>query len=67
LHVLGDFYSADYVRFWTRALKAFPALHVFGFTAHDPKSEIGARLWDMTKSSYERFALRFSGLAEFVR
>jgi hypothetical protein len=55
LHVLGDFYSLDYVRFWTRALKAFSALHVFGFTAHDPSGEIGHMLW-------ARFAIRFSGL-----
>jgi hypothetical protein len=64
LHVLGDFYSLGYVKLWERALSAFPALHVFGFTAHDPKSEIGARLWDITNSLYDRFSLRFSGLAE---
>lgn len=64
LHVLGDFYSLDYVRLWERALQAFPALHVFGFTAHDPASEIGSALWDITNLLYERFALRFSGFAE---
>jgi hypothetical protein len=62
LHVLGDFYSLDYVRFWTRALSAFPALHVFGFTAHDPASEIGAALFDLVNSNFDRFSLRFSGL-----
>src|SRR4051812_47158482 len=45
LHVLGDFYSTAYVQLWANALKAFPALHVFGFTARDPVSdEIGAML-----------------------
>lgn len=63
LHILGDFYSLDYVKLWERALKAFPALHIFGFTAHQPDSEIGARLWDITNSLYQRFAVRFSGLA----
>jgi hypothetical protein len=41
LHVLGDFYSEDYVRFWTSALDRFPALHVFGFTARLPGTPIG--------------------------
>lgn len=62
LHVLGDFYSADYVRLWTRALQAFPALHVFGFTARLPGSEIGDLLWTLTEESWDRFAIRFSGL-----
>ena len=33
LHVLGDFYSVDYVKVWERWLDEFPALHVFGYTA----------------------------------
>ena len=32
LHVLGDFYSTDYVNFWANALRAYPSLHVFGYT-----------------------------------
>jgi hypothetical protein len=64
LHVLGDFYSTGYVQLWANALKAFPALHVFGFTAHDPHtSEIGAMLWRMTSDQWQRFAVRFSGLS----
>jgi hypothetical protein len=63
LHVLGDFYSLGYVRLWRRALDAFPALHLFGFTAHPVDSEIGAELYDITQTLYHRFALRFSGLA----
>ena len=62
LHVLGDFYSLEYVKLWQRALKAFPALHVFGFTAHDPESEIGAALWTLTEADWGRVAIRFSGL-----
>lgn len=61
LHVLGDFYSPDYVRFWTSALDRFPALHIFGFTAHHPESEIGAMLFDVAADSWQRFAVRFSG------
>jgi hypothetical protein len=63
LHVLGDFYSLDYVRFWTAALDAFPALHVFGFTARDPaRDEMGAMLLRMATRDWQRFAVRFSGL-----
>lgn len=62
LHVLGDFYSADYVHFWTLALETFPALHVFGFTARLPGTEIGDLLWALTEKDWGRFAIRFSGL-----
>lgn len=61
LHVLGDFYSLDYVRFWTSALDRYPALHIFGFTAHDPSGEIGAELYRISASCWDRFAVRFSG------
>lgn len=36
LHVLGDFYSLEYVEFWARMLKHHPGLYLFGFTAHAP-------------------------------
>jgi hypothetical protein len=32
LHVLGDFYSVEYVNLWKRMLKIIPQLHVFGYT-----------------------------------
>lgn len=63
LHVLGDFYSLGYVRLWKRALSAFPALHVFGFTARDPRQdEIGIVLRRMASADWRRFAVRFSGM-----
>jgi hypothetical protein len=33
LHILGDFYSADYTEIWAEAMEAYPALNVFGYTA----------------------------------
>lgn len=62
LHVLGDFYSADYVEFWQRMLDELPALHVFGFTAHGSASPIG-RAVALVSFDYgwDRFAIRFSG------
>lgn len=62
LHILGDFYSEDYVRFWTSALNRFPALHVFGFTARLPGTPIGDLLWALTEAQWDRVAIRFSGL-----
>lgn len=34
LHVLGDFYSLDYVKLWQRLLLQHKELHVYGYTAH---------------------------------
>lgn len=62
LHVLGDFYSAGYVDLWQQMLAELPALHVFGFTAHLPGSELGSTLHEMAVEWGERFAIRFSGL-----
>lgn len=61
LHVLGDFYSLEYVQLWARALETFPALHVFGYTAHSPDGEIGGELLGIAVDKWERFAMRFSG------
>ena len=33
LHVLGDFYSVEYVGLWRRLLRQYPTLRVFGYTA----------------------------------
>lgn len=62
LHVLGDFYSLGYVALWERALAAFPALHVFGYTARDPASDdIGEAVGLIVDAHPARFAIRFSG------
>ena len=37
LHVLGDFYSTEYVLFWERMLLENPKLAIFGFTAREDK------------------------------
>lgn len=62
LHVLGDFYSEEYVRLWERALNFFPALHVFGFTARLPGTPLGDMLLEMAGARWDRFAVRFSGM-----
>ena len=64
LHVLGDFFSVDYVAFWAGLLRDVPALHLFGFTAYPPDSAIGAAVGAMMVAhGWDRAAIRFSGAA----
>jgi hypothetical protein len=61
LHILGDFYSLEYVDMWRQALIGFPALHVFGFTARLPGTPIGDALKPLIADRWDRFAVRTSG------
>lgn len=60
LHILGDFYSVEYVDTWAAWLDEYPALHVFGYTAWPRDSEIGRRVFDLTDKRWDRFAIRTS-------
>lgn len=60
LHVLGDFYSVEYVSLWREWLLRFPALHVFGYTAWQPDTKIGAAVHALATSQWSRFAVRRS-------
>lgn len=61
LHILGDFFSVEYVDFWRQALADFPALNIFGFTARRAADPIGAALIKLAAAEQDRFAMRFSG------
>lgn len=61
LHILGDFYSLRYVSLWHHALTAFPALRVFGYTAHLPGTPIGDAIETIRDAQWDRFAVRTSG------
>lgn len=61
LHVLGDFYSVEYVRFWLAMLNIHPGLHVFGFTAHRRGSTIGEFVSRVRSTFPDRFMVRHSG------
>jgi hypothetical protein len=61
LHILGDFYSVDYAELWLEALEAYPALHIFGYTARDPDGEIGGVVRQMLGLWPDRCHIRFSG------
>jgi len=39
LHILGDFFSVEYVSFWLAQLAWRPGLHIFGYTHRDPVSD----------------------------
>lgn len=60
LHVLGDFYSTDYVRFWIRQLTAHSNLHVFGYTHHKHDTPIGAYINVMMAVHPKRVVIRYS-------
>lgn len=62
LHILGDFYSVDYVHTWHALVAKVPALHVFGFTAHtDPESAITKEIARIRRAFPDRWWVRFSG------
>lgn len=60
LHILGDFYSVPYVELWSAALKRLPALHVFGFTAHQLDTPIGDAVLRLNLDHVLRCRLRYS-------
>jgi hypothetical protein len=61
LHALGDFFSSDYVRFWANMLALHDRLAIWGYTAHEPTSEIGFAIWCIKQVYDQRFAIRWSG------
>lgn len=64
LHVLGDFYSVDYVLTWRALMECCAALHVFGFTARiDPDEPITRAVAALRKDFPSRWWVRFSGAA----
>jgi len=63
LHVLGDFYSVEYVRLWESFLARFPAMFVFGFSARWRRDDpIAVALVDLVLREWDegRFRVRFS-------
>jgi hypothetical protein len=60
LHVLGDFYSVDYVRYWFKQMLAFPQLRVFGYTHHRQSTDIGQQIQTLNRMFPTRWRVRFS-------
>lgn len=61
LHALGDFYSIDYVNFWSLMLFLYPRVTIFGYTAWGPDTLIGNRIAQVKAIYGDRFAVRWSG------
>lgn len=62
LHVLGDFYSFDYLKLWAEMLDTHDNLHVFGFTAWLPDTQIGSGVARLRSVYPRRFMMRHSGM-----
>ena len=60
LHVLGDFYSVDYVKFWESMLFKYPTLCLFGYTGREEDSTIGKAVWLLNSRFNERCVIRYS-------
>lgn len=60
LHVLGDFFSREYVHFWGSLLREHDGLSIFGYSAWQPETEIGEALWFQMLMFGRRFMVRFS-------
>ncbi|HVJ44643.1 MAG TPA: hypothetical protein VM639_24310 [Dongiaceae bacterium] len=66
LHILGDFFSADYARFWQRMLATLRALRIFGYTARTPSDAIGVVIDSMNRESRGNCLIRFSNGVAYV-
>ena len=64
LHVLGDFYSVEYVQFWLDMLEKHPKLCIFGYTARKG-DKIAHALWLLNNLFPERCVIRHSGNNEY--
>ena len=60
LHILGDFFSVEYILFWRRQLAKREYLNVYGYTRNHPTKALGYALKLVRKQYGKRFAVRFS-------
>lgn len=60
VHILGDFYSLEYLRAWVRWMRDIPQLHVWGYTAHEPDSQLGGLVEEANQYWPDRWVIRFS-------
>jgi hypothetical protein len=65
LHVLGDFFSVDYVLFWEEMMFKHPKLCLFGYTARRSGTYIGRAIQTMNRHFSERCVIRSSRNNEY--
>ena len=61
LHVLGDFYSVEYVELWDKWLAQFDNLYVYGYSERKTGTPIGDALNILRERWTSRFMVRVSG------
>ncbi len=61
LHILGDFYSVEYLQMWADLLDEHDNLFIFGFTAHLPDTQLGRGIAWLRQQAPRRFMVRTSG------
>ena len=64
LHVVGDFFSVNYVKFWKKMLGKYSNISIFGYTARTPFSDIGKEIVILRSLEWDRFSVRFSNSFE---
>ena len=62
LHILGDFPHLEYVMFWRMMLVRFSQLHIYGYTAHNPVTNLGGHIDTQLNRLYPygKCVIRFS-------
>lgn len=61
LHVLGDFFSKEYVFFWRRLVIKYPQLRIFGYTHRYPEHGDGiGKAIELFNQTDQRVWIRFS-------
>jgi len=60
LHVLGDFFSTEYVAFWGARVAMYENLRVFGYTHHRSNTPIGQYIARFNRILPQQWAIRFS-------
>ena len=66
LHVLGDFYSVNYVHVWEGLLIDYPELCVFGYTARELPDPIARELIYLNHAFPDKCVIRFSRSHEYI-
>jgi len=64
LHVLGDFYSPEYVKLWQDMLISYPMMRIYGYSARQGDA-IYKELWLLNIRFSERVKIRFSHAKEY--
>lgn len=60
LHILGDFYSVEYVKLWQLMMVDYPNLRIWGYSARESGDPIHRELFLARIRYSERFWIRFS-------